>query len=490
MPEKILGLDLGGNSLKAVLLTRKFRGGYRIIAVRLIDITAAGGLSAALGQLFADQRFCGTVCITALDAGMLSFRSIQLPFRHDRKIRQTLAFALEPLIQIPLDDVFIDYKKVGGEGKSEIFAAIAPRALVEDRTTLLNEYVKETTAIDVSAVPLAIHLARYSSIQEALLLLDIGARDTTAIFVCNTGILHIRHFPFGGETAATREEGTTPVNMGEACNRFCIELKNTWISLLWQGAVSQIPMRVLLTGGGSRIAGLDERLMETFLAPVERVDLLAAGDIQIDESLRSLWDPAIMDQALALAIRPMGKESGFNFRQRAYEGRVEYSELQARLKKSAIAIVVILILAGVEIGLDGYADRLRLTSLKNEVHSEFKSYDPDVTRIIDPVAQLKGKIAEARKLSAGVGEAVTEATVLDLLKETSALAPSDLLLTSFNLDGDAISLKGDAQNFDAIEMFKKGFVNSKYFKMVVVGSTSMVKQGSRVEFDLKVILKK
>ncbi len=116
MPERILGLDIGAGSVKAVLLSRGFRGGYRVLGVRRIDIAEAGGVPEALAQLFADQAFRGAVCVTALPPGLLSFRNIRLPFRDDRRIRQTLAFALEPLIQQPLDEVFIDYTVTGRAG--------------------------------------------------------------------------------------------------------------------------------------------------------------------------------------------------------------------------------------------------------------------------------------------------------------------------------------------------------------------------------------
>ena len=197
-----------------------------------------------------------------------------------------------------------------------------------------------------------------------------------------------------------------------------------------------------------------------------------------------------MDQALALAARPMVKGSGFNFRQLASEARAGYGEFRDRLKKGAMAAVIILILAGVEIGLDDYGARLQLGSLRRDITTEFRKSYPEATRIVDPVAQLRGKIAEARKLSAGMGDAETEMTVLDLLKELSVIAPANLLLTAFSLDGDAIGLKGEAPNFDAVDAFKKAFANSKYFKTVTIGSTNMMKQGSGVEFDLKVTLKK
>ncbi len=83
MPERILGLDIGASSVKAVLLSRGFRGGYRLLGFRLIDLAAAGGLPEALEQLFADQTFRGAVCVTTLPSGaaLLPERPASLPRR-------------------------------------------------------------------------------------------------------------------------------------------------------------------------------------------------------------------------------------------------------------------------------------------------------------------------------------------------------------------------------------------------------------------------
>lgn len=510
MPERILGLDIGGGSVKAVLLSRGFRGGYRVLGFRLIDTAAAGDLPKALSRLFADQTFRDTVCVTALPTGALSFREIRLPFRDDRKIRKTIAFALEPVVQTPLDAVFIDYTLTGRKTQTEIFAALAPRAIVGERSALLAGYVRETAVIDIDAVPLASRLMEDPGFPESALLIDIGANDTTTVFTGKGRILHLRHFAFGGETVTEAVAKSLKIGAAEAermkqngelsreaasaireCSaRLLAEIKNTQAYLLWQGRLAHAPSRIILTGGGSRTPGLAEGIEELFAVSVERTDLAAMRGIQMEEALQQSWDPALMDQALALAARPMAKGSGFNFRQRAFEARSGYGELRDRLKKGAVAALVILSLAGIEIGLDDYGVRLRLAALKRDVSREYKNIDPDVKRIVDPVAQLKGKIAEARKLSAGMGDAATEATVLDLFKEISGLAPADLLLTSFNLDGNAIGLKGEVRNFDAVDALKKAFANSQYFRAAVIGSTGVVKQGSGVEFELKMTLKK
>jgi general secretion pathway protein L len=510
MAEKMIGLDIGAGSVKAVILSRGFRGGHRILGVRRIEIHEAGGVPEALSQLFADRAFRGAVCVTALSPGLLSFRNVRLPFRDDKRIGQTLAFAVEPLIQQPLDGVFIDYTVTGRAEQSEIFVALADRPLVGERTALLAPYVRNTAAIDIDAVPLASRLLLKPGFPACALLLDIGLRDATAIFAGKGRILHIRHFRFGGETAtaaiasalridmaaaeAIKQGGELPEEAAAAVrevrDRFLSELKNTQAFLLDQGGIPEAPSRIILTGGGARTPGIAEGLSRLFTVAVERTDLLASGGFEIDAALGPSWDPEVMDQALALAARPMGKGSGFNFRQRESEARRGYGELRGRLKKGAAALLLILILAGIEIGLDDYAARLRLAQLKNDIIAEFRKIDPEATRIVDPVVQLRGKIAGAKKLAAGMGDATAAVTALDLLKEISALAPPELLVTSLTLDGDSVGLKGEARNFDAVDTVKKTFANSKYVKTVTIGSTNLMKQGTGVDFDLKVILKR
>lgn len=489
MAERILGLDIGDSSVKAVLLSRGFRGGYRVLAVRLIDV-ADGGLPEALERLFADPALRGAPCVTALPAGRLSFRNVRLPFRDDKKIRQTLPFTLEPLLQTPVDELFVDHVALIQGGAAEVFAALAPRTLVAERTALLAPYVREIAVIDVDAVPLACRLMQKPGFPESALVLDIGARDTTAIFVQSARVVQIRHIPCSGEppTGAPEPQAADgpPARAGSDLGN---ALRNTQLSLLWQGVLDRTPERVYLTGGGSRTAGLAERVSGTLGVPAERVDLVGDGGIDLGEAVRESWDPALLDQALALAARPMAKGCGFNFRQRAFEARADYGKLRERLRAGALLAGLILTLAVVEIGLSDYASRLRLAALKKQIATEFRRIDPETTRIVDPLTQLRGKIGELRKISAGTGDAA-RATVLDLLKEISELAPADLLLTAFALDEETVALKGEAKGFDSLEAFKAALARSRSFKAVTVGSTNQKREGTGVEFDLKVTLTK
>jgi len=510
MPEKFLGLDIGAGSIKAVLLTRGFRGGGAVAGFCRVGIEEAGGVEEALRQLFSDQMFTGAICVSALPASQFSFRNIQLPFRDERKIRQTVAFAVEPFIQQPLETVLIDYTVAERTKQTKLFTAIAERTLIDDRRALLSPHVRETAVLDIDAVPLASFLARKPDFPDCALLLDIGCKDSTAVFAGKRGIFHVRHFYFGGqkitealaqtlgiETQAAEEfkikgefseEGLAALR--KVLEPFFAELKNTVAFLQQKGQIPEFPAKIILTGGGSQTPGVAEGLLGLLGIPVEKTDLLAAGGFGIDAEARSSWDAAVMDQALALSARPLGKGNGFNFLKREKETRVGSGELRGIIKKSAIAVGVIVLLAGLEFGLGDYAMRLHLARLKKDVISEFKKIDPEATRIVDPVVQLRGKIAEAKKLTAGIGDALSSAAVLDIFREISATAPPEIALSGFSLEADEIVLKGEAPNFDAMDAFKKKLESSKYVKAVTVGSTSLMKEEKGVEFNLKVIRKR
>ncbi len=507
MADKFLGLDIGTHTLKAVLLSHSLRGGQTITAARRIDIAGAGGLAGALEQLFSDGSFTGAICVSALPSRSFSFRDLQLPFSEDKKIRQTLAFAVEPLIHLPLDEVWMDYVITGHGKGTDLFVAVVEKKLIGEHKTLLAPYVRESAAIDVGTVPLASIFVRQPDFPSSALILDVGFAHSTAVFAGKERIYHVRDFFFGAKNVTQAVAGALQIDpetawqieneippealpsVGGVCTPFLNELKNTSLFLRDRGRIPDLPARILLTGGGARTPGLSEALSKLFPAPVEESNLLASGRFKMDEALRASWDPAIMDNALALAARPPGKGSGFNFLRREQESNGDRSDISAVLKKAALAAGIVVVLAGLELGLDYWGMRLKLANLKRDIISEYKRIDPQTTRIVDPIAQIKGRIAEAKKFSAG-RVSPTSATALDILKEVSAAAPKDILLHTFSVEEGEASFKGEAPDFDAMDAFKKRIEGSTYVRSVTVGATSLMKEQKGVEFHLKAALKR
>jgi general secretion pathway protein L len=510
MPEQILGLDIGARRIKAVSVTRSLRSSYLVTGAEVIDIPEAGGVPEALKKLFANEAFRHLSCATSIPANNASFRNISLPFRDKKKIKQTIAFELEPLIHYPIDEAVVECTIVSHKDRSKIFAAVVNRSFLEDRISLISEHVKNLRAIDIDPVPLASKLLANPEFVVSGLLLDIGAVDSVAVFVQRGAISHVRHYVFGGEhltqTAAPAvHAGTTEEEMNKkeardtngeghasrVCERFFIELRNTMEFLKWNCALEERPSKIFLTGGGALYKGFKENLANYFSIPVELVDISSTEGIHLDETVKNQWEPLFMNNALALATRPMNTEAGFNFKSNKFKEKDTYDQTRDYFRKVAVVVLPLLLIAGTDVYLDYHYDRSRLSKLKGEIASEFKNTFPEVTRIVDPVQQFRAKIAEAKKASLGLNETASGATILDMLREISSLAPAstDLLVTNFTFENDSIAMKGEAKNFNAVDVIKSEFAKSRFFKSVTIGSTSLMKQGDKVEFDLRIMMK-
>jgi len=509
MPEKILGLDIGKSSIKAVQVTAGLMG-YEVASIALVNIDEAGSAEEALKKLFKNGIFTDSICITTLPAKEFFFRNINLPFKDKKKISQTIAYELEPLIPCPADEVLIDYVITDQTDQSNIFSAAVHKSIVGNLTKLLAEFRVEASIIGIGAVPAASRLLTRGVVAECGLLLDIGAKDSTAVLFGKNGILHIRHFSFGGEKITETIASTLKIEFSEAekkkrmgdtgeaekeisvvCRKFFSEVKNTLQFLRLQGRLKENPTKVFLTGGGAFYPHLQKEMEIFFSLPVEMVDISAADNITMGEEVKNGWNPMLMNQALALATREAKKSAGFNFALGEFGPKKKYEEFQKDFKWAATILFIILCVFGADLYIDYHYDRTHLNRLKKEITSVFRKACPEVTKIVDPVQQLKVKIAEARNSSLGLNEAGSGIRMLDIIKDISRLVPesTEFLITSFTFDGETVKIKGETDNFNTVDNITNSLGKSNYFKNVAISSASLIKKGSRVGFDLKLVIR-
>ena len=512
MAKYILGLDIGKSSVKAVLLEAGLRGGMRIAAWEKVDVAGTAGLREALRRLQEIPILAVPSCHTSIAARAFSFRNVKLPFKDRKKICQTLPFELEGQIPHPVEDVLIDFTVLGQGQGSELFAAVIPKAEVEERIALLSDYGFDAETIDVDAVAVAARLMTAVPAESLILLLDVGAAETTGVFFKGGTILQVRSFPFGGDTVthalsgalgisfsdaeARKRRGETAVaeeEITEACGKFFTSLKNTISSLRMAGLIVEEPDAVWLTGGGSLYRKLAGDLSRAFAVPVERVNVTQLAGIKPVGGDDAGWDSMIMNGALALALRPVSKGPGFNFRQ-GNSRRKPVSiklDLGIDLRWAAAAAAVVLLLAGADVTLSYYADRTRLDRLKAESAALLQANFPDVARVVDPAQQFRTRIAEAKRLAAAIKGVPPGDAVLVVMKDLSEQTPAsaELLLTALVLDGDRIDIRGEAATAEAAEAIKKALEATGRYADVAVRPIG-AGQAGRVEFELKITMAK
>ncbi len=195
MPQTVLGLDIGQNTIKAVLFTRKGLTGGRILAAETLDISAYGGMEAALKKLAENKSFQNTPCCLSLPLNDIMFRQVSLPFHDDNKIRKTLPFELEPLIPFAVSEIVTDYLKVHTSG---FLVAATTKKAIQDWIALVESNLGEVSVIDVSAAALTSALLEKKDAEVCGVLLDIGAGSTAVVFYENGTIVQLRSLAIGG----------------------------------------------------------------------------------------------------------------------------------------------------------------------------------------------------------------------------------------------------------------------------------------------------
>lgn len=488
-----MGLDVGDRFIKAVAVARTIRGGIQVEYCAARRRGAEEEPADAVAALFAEHEALRNLpCITALPAREFSFRDLTFPFRDKKKIRQALPFEIEPLLPVPMEAMLVDYLLANAAGEARVLAAAVPRETVQGRLDLLRGHVRDVVVLDVEAVPLTASFVSRQAGADYDLLLDVGARRTVALFIKDRSLFQIRNHVLrmdpddadaAGVASSSAEDG--PV---EAFGR---ELRNTVDFLKWRGFTTGDPSRIYLTGGGGGDRRFDDVLGRHFSAPLERVDMACVAGIAFAETAKRQWQPLLMNQALALAVRPFRKEAGYDFRKRRRREEAGYRPFKKNIPWLAAALGIILLLTGADFFLDYYDAKVRLSQLKRQINGLYRQYSPETVRIVDPVAQLRAQIAESKKSMLGMMDSTPRAAALDVLKDISAAIPpaTEILVTAMTMEREAVVVKGEAKNFDAVQAVRNDLGKAKLIKSVDIGATNLMKQGEKVEFELRLTTK-
>jgi len=506
MPQTIVGLDISPNTIKAVLFTPKGLTGGRILAARTLDISACGGIEPALKKLAQDKSFSNTPCCVCLPPADVMFRQVNLPFHDDNKIRKTLAFELEPLIPQAIDEVIADYLTIPHDG---LFVAALTKKIIRDTIEKVEGNLGNVSIIDISSTALASQILAGKTSVACGVILDVGASSTAASFYENGAIVQIRSLAFGGEqiTAALAQDLSVEKDAAEqlkikanypascatvdaVCRHFCSELKNTIEYMKLNGSLQNDPAHITITGGGSLFVALQKELEISFSLPLEVLDLIRIKQLEIEENIRGECPPQIMNTAIAAATRAFAGRKSFNFRQGEFAAKNVRFNLNGQLTWAAVVVGLIFFLAIVNQVLDYSSKTKRLDSIKKQISLIFKKDSPETKIMVDPVQQLKTKLAENKK-TFGFYKGDTGITVLNILKEISSLVPPslDIMITNLSYENSMVSMKGEAKKTDDISVVRNELLKSRYFKDVTMGSTSLAKDGGKIDFDLRIELK-
>ena len=343
MANGIVGVDIGSKSLRAVEVLDA--AGNKPTVARYFEVPLSEGaassgevielntVAAAFRTLWANGGFKSKDVVLGMGNQRVTARDLTVPKASIKHIREALPFQVQDLLLVPVADAILDFYPVSeGEGENGptvnglLVAAVKSSVMANVRAVELAGL----NPVGVDLIPFAltrVHL-RGANGRGTIALIDVGSTTTSVVIATNGIPQFVRIIPAGGDDISraliTRLEVTHPQaeqikkSLGlssvgvapehlpaveaiyEAASQLLTSLRNT-LSYFVNARQQEGIGRIILTGGGSRLRGLDSALSEITKLQVTTGDGFA--DVQVSKTAsKTDAGSAGMSVALGLAL--------------------------------------------------------------------------------------------------------------------------------------------------------------------------------------------
>ncbi|MDP4979764.1 MAG: PilN domain-containing protein, partial [Desulfobacterales bacterium] len=331
--------------------------------------------------------------------------------------------------------------------------------------------------VTLSGLPAALCLANQTDAGKDQLFLKIDKALSTLFIAIDGGIKLIRSFP----TPVT--DDTKAGSLGAFVHR----------TLSAFGELSQSeyqPPDMVVTGSGLNGANFDADISRFLDLPVKRLNFADQLSIPIDGEHNKPWDPALMDNALALALMEIEGTRGLNFHKGGFAAKKFIVKHKKYLIKTGILAASVLALLLFNVIAESYTLNRRIDRFNRQITGIFQETFPEVKRIVDPFQQMQIKVQEAKK--SAVFETATTSPIIniDILNNISKSISESITvdITRMVISPDNVLISGTTDTFEAVNDIKSKLEQIEAFKKVTISSTNKDRSGKEVRFQMKVAL--
>lgn len=332
-----IGLDIGTSGVRAAELSFG-KGGASLRrfgqvalppgAVRDGEVADPETVAGAIRQLWDSAKFGSKKVVVGVANQRVIVRQVDLPWLPADELRKSLAFQVQEFIPIPVDQAILDFHPVeeftndAGGRMLRVLLVAAARDMVSgllDAATRAGLHVTQVDLTPFAVLRAAAEVDGFGPHDgDAEAIVDIGARVTN-ILIHQRGVPRfVRILLMGGDdlTQAVAERMGVPVQDAErikrevglqlvpspeseshpatrpleaAASSFVEEVRGSLDYYLAQPAAVPI-RRCVISGGGSQLAGLEQRLASATRLPVSpaAAGRLTAGSGQDFSEVQSL----------------------------------------------------------------------------------------------------------------------------------------------------------------------------------------------------------
>lgn len=504
--QKVLGLDIGSYSIKAIEIINKFKSYeisnfYEIVIPNIEDTPMDSIVPVCMEQLFHENNIHADRIITAMPGQFISSRILEFNFSDQRKIEASIPMQLEEQVPFNMEDMVVDHQILGNVGgKTNVLSVMTRKVFLRNFLDLLNRIHIDPKLVDVDSLAFY-NLCAHFKIGESqtTAILDLGHEKTSVCIIKNGVLKMFRSINLGGryiteflardlettfmEAQRIKHEISQVICEDNSLNNFSDKDKEIVkkITLATNSIIKEIgrtfysfkswdksPIeKIYLSGGMANTKNLDFFLQEQFNIETETLNL-NEFPLKFNKNLDDKMK--VLPQSLAIGLRAVSslkKHSQINLRKGEFSYVQNYEKIlegtTGAIKIVTIALFVLLISYGVKFYFYSQKINNLQVQYKNELYSHFphlkKKYKKKAYSFSNfrQVAEKDIKKAISQKKDALVEfqQNTTNSGALLTLKAISETLPKNLKIdvTQYNFksakDGQGkLLIKAETDSYD------------------------------------------
>ena len=494
---KFIGLDIGRDTTKVILIRRGFRDLELVQTLTLKSEFFNQDSIHNLRSAFSENSLPTNDVATAIPFEPISIKVIQFPFVEPKKIDQVYGFELENVSTFDPDDKVHGYHLVRRGSKAEALVCMFEKDHMKKLLDMCRVQGIDPKIVTYGPVAMAA-LERYLPKERPLIMIDLGATRIGFSVFDGGGIRRVRSTSKAGNLVTERiskileipyDEAETIKREGlvgayantiqESLNTLLGEIKKTM--KFFEMELKEDVKTVLLSGGMSQMPGISDYFKDMLGKEVREIFIPALG----------LHSP-IFVQSFALALYGSAlKRSNLNFREGEYQYTGGDEELKKKFIMPSVLLSIILILLLYRHGSAYFELKNRVDVIQKQIEANVKEAFPDIKVIPRPVEFMESEFNKVNGKLELVQGVVGKTPPLEVLKDISSSVPSSFGLTvdEINFENDkTVKIIGRCDSYQEVANIEKALADSGKFEKVNRDSTNP-SVNNTIKFQISLVVK-
>ncbi len=469
---KYLGIDIGSNQVRAVLLRTSYRR-VAIEAMTELDRTAAPTLDEVVRMAAAPLVSAGEAVAVNLEGDRTFIRRVEIPATAQKQLEEVLPYELEAELPFELSEAVFDHatlRRASDEEPLAVFAVVARTDDVRARIALIKDSIAEEPE---RIAPGGLSLASLSGI-----IPELGAPGPIAIFDLEDGRSELVILDRGEPVfARTLSRGTA--GLPNSAPLLAREFRQSLAAWRMNGTAPEV---AYLVGAGASTPGAEQ-----FFAGELGVPVAALPPARLDETTAEhLAALPRFAKAASLALSLTARPRGYNLRRGvlAYERGYGFLREKIPLLGALGAVVVVSFFFG------AFAELRALAQERTTLEAALSTVTKDIFGQATSDAQRARELLDKTAVAADE-DPLPHADAFDAMVQLAQAVPESMThdIEELDVQRGHVSIHGIVPTIPDAQQIAASLKNVRCFQDVKITRTTQEvgtdRQKYAMEFEIK-----